>query len=59
MNVEAGKTKDIQTNLGTDLEKQSVSITHPKSEGNEPGIFSIKLVIFNQTTVMKYVGFKF
>lgn len=29
-NVEAGKTKDVQTNLGTSLEKQSVSITHPK-----------------------------
>ncbi|KYQ03263.1 Collagen adhesin [Bacillus cereus] len=29
-NVEAGKTKDVQTNLGTDLEKQMVSITHPK-----------------------------
>ncbi|MGN4503358.1 Cna B-type domain-containing protein [Bacillus cereus group sp. MYBK58-1] len=43
MNVEAGKTKDIQTNLGTDLEKQSVSITHPKSEGNEPGIFFYKV----------------
>ncbi|HDR4562127.1 TPA: Cna B-type domain-containing protein, partial [Bacillus luti] len=43
MNVEAGKTKDIQTNLGTDLDKQSVRITHPKSEGQEPGIFFYKV----------------
>ncbi|MDG0879105.1 Cna B-type domain-containing protein [Bacillus paranthracis] len=41
-NVEAGKTKDVQTNLGTDLEKQMVSITHPKGEGTEPGIFFYK-----------------
>ncbi|KWU64883.1 adhesin [Bacillus mycoides] len=41
-NVEAGKTKDIQTNLGTDLGKQSVSITHPKGEGTEPGYFFYK-----------------
>ncbi|WP_341518479.1 Cna B-type domain-containing protein [Bacillus paramobilis] len=41
-NVEAGKTKDVQTNLGTDLEKQTVSITHPKGEGTEPGIFFYK-----------------
>ncbi|HDR7668269.1 TPA: Cna B-type domain-containing protein [Bacillus wiedmannii] len=41
-NVEAGKTKDVQTNLGTSLEKQTVSITHPKGEGTEPGIFFYK-----------------
>ncbi|WP_420897609.1 Cna B-type domain-containing protein [Bacillus albus] len=41
-NVEAGKTKDVQTNLGTDLEKQMVSITHPKGEGTEPGMFFYK-----------------
>ncbi|MGN4444752.1 Cna B-type domain-containing protein [Bacillus cereus group sp. MYBK79-1] len=41
-NVEAGKTKDVQTNLGTSLEKQSVSITHPKGGGTEPGIFFYK-----------------
>ncbi|MFF1772620.1 Cna B-type domain-containing protein [Bacillus mobilis] len=41
-NVEAGKTKNVQTNLGTDLEKQMVSITHPKGEGTEPGIFFYK-----------------
>ncbi|HHT7189476.1 TPA: Cna B-type domain-containing protein, partial [Bacillus cereus] len=41
-NVEAGKTKDVQTNLGTNLEKQTVSITHPKGGGNEPGIFFYK-----------------
>ena len=33
MNVESGKTKDVQTNLGTDLEKQTVRITHPKGDG--------------------------
>ncbi|HHK5533395.1 TPA: Cna B-type domain-containing protein, partial [Bacillus mobilis] len=42
MNVEAGQTKDVQTNLGTDLEKQTVRITHPKGDGNEPGIFFYK-----------------
>ncbi|UYX53393.1 Cna B-type domain-containing protein [Bacillus thuringiensis] len=41
-NVEAGKTKDIQTNLGTSLEKQTVSITHSKGEGQEPGYFFYK-----------------
>ncbi|WP_270421767.1 Cna B-type domain-containing protein [Bacillus mobilis] len=41
-NVEAGKTKDVQTNLGTNLEKQTVSITHPKGDGKEPGIFFYK-----------------
>ncbi|PGZ10465.1 adhesin, partial [Bacillus cereus] len=41
-NVEAGKTKDVQTNLGTDLEKQTVSITHSKGGGTEPGIFFYK-----------------
>ncbi|TKI43018.1 Cna B-type domain-containing protein, partial [Bacillus mycoides] len=41
-NVEAGKTKDVQTNLGTDLEKQTVSITHSKGDGKEPGIFFYK-----------------
>uniref|UniRef100_UPI003D980059 Cna B-type domain-containing protein n=1 Tax=Bacillus wiedmannii TaxID=1890302 RepID=UPI003D980059 len=41
-NVEAGKTKDIQTNLGTNLEKQTVSITHSQGGGNEPGIFFYK-----------------
>ncbi|PFB69341.1 adhesin [Bacillus cereus] len=41
-NVEAGKTKDVQTNLGTDLEKQMVSIMHPKGEGTEPGMFFYK-----------------
>ncbi|WP_458859738.1 Cna B-type domain-containing protein, partial [Bacillus pacificus] len=42
MNVESGKTKDVQTNLGTDLEKQTVRITHPKGDGKEPGIFFYK-----------------
>ncbi|MGR5880249.1 Ig-like domain-containing protein [Bacillus pacificus] len=57
-NVEAGKTKDVQTNLGTDLEKQMVSITHPKRRGYRTGgSFSISLVIFSQTKVMKCVGF--
>ncbi|WP_212936324.1 Cna B-type domain-containing protein, partial [Bacillus hominis] len=41
-NVEAGKTKDVQTNLGTNLEKQTVSITHSKGGGTEPGIFFYK-----------------
>ncbi|WP_412675136.1 Cna B-type domain-containing protein [Bacillus mobilis] len=41
-NVEAGKTKDVQTNLGTNLEKQKVSITHPKGDGKEPGVFFYK-----------------
>nr|WP_252977598.1 collagen binding domain-containing protein [Bacillus luti] len=41
-NVESGKTKDVQTNLGTNLEKQMVSVTHPKGEGTEPGIFFYK-----------------
>ncbi|WP_460267591.1 Cna B-type domain-containing protein, partial [Bacillus luti] len=41
-NVESGKTKDVQTNLGTNLEKQTVSVTHPKGEGTEPGIFFYK-----------------
>ncbi|WP_256869889.1 Cna B-type domain-containing protein [Bacillus sp. CDB3] len=41
-NVEVGTTKDVQTNLGTSLEKQTVSITHPKSEGQEPGYFFYK-----------------
>ncbi|EOP15004.1 Cna B-type domain-containing protein, partial [Bacillus cereus] len=41
-NVEAGKTKDVQTNLGTDLEKQAVSITHSQGGGNEPGVFFYK-----------------
>ncbi|MFK4334406.1 putative surface anchored protein, partial [Bacillus sp. RC240] len=41
-NVEAGTTKDVQTNLGTDLEKQTVSITHSKGDGKEPGIFFYK-----------------
>ncbi|MFB5253365.1 Cna B-type domain-containing protein, partial [Bacillus mycoides] len=41
-NVEAGKTKDVQTNLGTDLEKQTVRITHSKGDGKEPGIFFYK-----------------
>ncbi|MGE7863006.1 Cna B-type domain-containing protein, partial [Bacillus mobilis] len=41
-NVEVGKTKDVQTNLGTSLEKQTVSITHPKGDGKEPGIFFYK-----------------
>ncbi|WP_227495230.1 Ig-like domain-containing protein [Bacillus cereus] len=41
-NVEAGITKDVQTNFGTDLEKQTVSVTHPKGGGNEPGIFFYK-----------------
>ncbi|MGR5914881.1 Ig-like domain-containing protein [Bacillus pacificus] len=36
------RRKDVQTNLGTDLEKQMVSITHPKGEGTEPGIFFYK-----------------
>ncbi|MED1558786.1 Cna B-type domain-containing protein, partial [Bacillus paramycoides] len=41
-NVEVGKTKDIQTNLGTSLEKQTVSVTHPKGGGQEPGYFFYK-----------------
>ncbi len=41
-NVEAGKTKDVQTNLGTNLEKQTVRITHSKGDGKEPGIFFYK-----------------
>ncbi|MEK4710660.1 Cna B-type domain-containing protein, partial [Bacillus sp. FSL R10-2780] len=41
-NVESGKTKDVQTNLGTDLEKQTVRITHSKGDGKEPGIFFYK-----------------
>ncbi|PER29097.1 Cna B-type domain-containing protein [Bacillus cereus] len=41
-NVESGKTKDVQTNLGTNLEKQTVSVTHPKGGGTEPGIFFYK-----------------
>ncbi|PGO20775.1 adhesin, partial [Bacillus cereus] len=41
-NVESGETKDIKTNLGTDLEKQGVRITFPTGGGNEPGVFFYK-----------------
>jgi len=40
-NVEYGKSKTINTDFGTDLSKQAVTITHP-SGGSSPGVFFYK-----------------
>ncbi|PEA53193.1 hypothetical protein CON64_19180 [Bacillus pseudomycoides] len=41
-NVETGQTKDVQTNLGTNLQAQTVTIVNPESSGTEPGQFFYK-----------------
>ncbi|MGE7915912.1 SpaA isopeptide-forming pilin-related protein [Lysinibacillus xylanilyticus] len=40
-NVEAGITKTVHTNFGTDLSEQAVTITHPTGS-NTPGVFFYK-----------------